>query len=535
METRTTESMWVLFLTSKSKSLSPENITFILVALFCSWLIMTLLYWAHPGGPAWGKQGWKRGTKAHGPIIPGPRGVPVLGSMSLMASLAHRRLAATAELFGAKRLMAFSLGETRVIITSNPDVAKEILTSPVFADRPVKQSAYSLMFNRAIGFAPYGVYWRTLRRIASSHLFCPQQISNSEAQRFEIANQMITVIAGLKGEFSVRDILKRASLNNMMCSVFGREYQLGSDESDELSRLVEEGYELLGKLNWGDYLPWLEGLDLQKVGSRCSKLVPKVNRFVNRIISEHRDRAQALANQDFVDVLLSLHGPDKLSDPDMVAVLWEMIFRGTDTVAVLIEWILARMVLHPDVQSKVQEEVDRVVGKSGAVTESDIPSMVYLQAVVKEVLRLHPPGPLLSWARLAITDTCVDGYNVPAGTTAMVNMWAITRDPHLWSDPLKFLPERFVTKHDDVVVAENFTVMGSDLRLAPFGSGRRSCPGKSLGLTTVNFWVASLLKEYEWGPWDHNNDSVDLSEVLRLSCEMAYPLTVQVRPRRMYT
>ncbi|KAL7168479.1 hypothetical protein ACSBR2_038839 [Camellia fascicularis] len=351
METRTTESLWVLFLTSKSKSLSPENITFILVALFCSWLIMTLLYWAHPGGPAWGKQGWKRRTKAHGPIIPGPRGVPVLGSMALMASLAHRRLAATAELFGAKRLMAFSLGETRVIVTSNLDVPKEILTSPVFADRPAKQSAYSLMFNRAIGFAPYGVYWRTLmlclvggfgerfgkgnekgsfthlflfsfsfqippkytiRKIASTHLFCAQQISNSEARRFEIANQMITVIAGLKGEFSVRDILKRASLNNMICSVSGRECQLGSDESDELSRLVEEGYELLGKLNWGDHLPWLAGLDLQKVGSRCSKLVPKVNRFVNRIISEHRDRAQALANQDFVDVLLSLHGPDKV-------------------------------------------------------------------------------------------------------------------------------------------------------------------------------------------------------------------------------
>ncbi|KAI7988134.1 Cytochrome P450 78A9 [Camellia lanceoleosa] len=150
-----------------------------------------------------------------------------------------------------------------------------------------------------------------------------QEIKNSEAQRFEIANQLITVIAGLKGEFSVRDILKRASLNNMMCSVFGRECQLASDESDELSRLVEEGYELLGKLNSGDHLPWLAGLDLQKVGSRCSKLVPKVNRFVNRIISEHRDRAQALANKDLVDVLLSLHGPDKLSDPDMVAVLWD--------------------------------------------------------------------------------------------------------------------------------------------------------------------------------------------------------------------
>ncbi|MDG2774740.1 cytochrome P450, partial [Vibrio parahaemolyticus] len=105
-----------------------------------------------------------------------------------------------------------------------------------------------------------------------------------------------------------------------------------------------------------------------------------------------------------------------------------MIFRGTDTVAVLIEWILARMVLHPEVQRKVQEELDAVV-RGGALTEEVVAATAYLAGVVKEVLRLHPPGPLLSWARLAITDTTIDGYNVPAGTTAMVNMWAI--DPWL--------------------------------------------------------------------------------------------------------
>ena len=107
-----------------------------------------------------------------------------------MASLAHHRIAAAAEACGAKRLMAFSLGETRVIVTCNPDVAKDILNSSVFADRPVKESAYSLMFNRAIGFAAYGVYWRTLRRIAATHLFCPKQIKASEAQRAEIAAEM---------------------------------------------------------------------------------------------------------------------------------------------------------------------------------------------------------------------------------------------------------------------------------------------------------------------------------------------------------
>lgn len=205
----------------------------------------------------------------------------------------------------------------------------------------------------------------------------------------------------------------------------------------------------------------------------------------------------------------------------------EMIFRGTDTVAVLIEWILARMVLHRDVQSRVQEELDKVVGRSRAVAESDLCEMAYLTAVVKEVLRLHPPGPLLSWARLAITDTTIDGYHVPEGTTAFVNMWAIARDPEVWETPLEFMPQRFVAHEKQV----EFSVFGSDLRLAPFGSGRRTCPGKNLGLTTVTFWVASLLHEYEWLPSDQN--AVDLSEVLRLSCEMSRPLMVKLRPRRL--
>ena len=204
-----------------------------------------------------------------------------------------------------------------------------------------------------------------------------------------------------------------------------------------------------------------------------------------------------------------------------------MIFRGTDTVAVLIEWVLARMVLHPDVQSKVQKELDAVVRRSRTVAVGDVAQMVYLTAVVKEVLRLHPPGPLLSWARLAITDATIDGYHVPEGTTAMVNMYAISRDPHVWEDPLEFMPERFVAKEGEV----EFSVLGSDLRLAPFGSGRRTCPGKALGLATVTYWVASLLHEFEWLPSDHTL-GVDISEVLKLSCEMVYPLMVKVRPRR---
>uniref|UniRef100_A0A6N2MX32 Uncharacterized protein n=1 Tax=Salix viminalis TaxID=40686 RepID=A0A6N2MX32_SALVM len=495
------DSFWIFALASKCRAFTRENIAWSLLIIGLAWIVITLIYWAYPGGPAWGKYKLKNST----PLItisnpiPGPRGLPLAGSMELMTSLAHHKIAAAADAWKARRLMAFSLGDTRVIVTCNPDVAKEILSSSVFADRPVKESAYSLMFNRAIGFAPYGVYWRTLRKIASTHLFCPKQVKASEGQRVQIASQMVSMFNDREkiSGFSVRGVLKRASLNNMMCSVFGREYKLDSfnSEVEELTALVEEGYDLLGTLNWTDHLPWLTGFDPQKIRFRCSNLVPRVNRFVSRILAEHRALTRS-ETPDFVD---------------------EMIFRGTDTVAVLIEWILARIVLHPDVQSKVHDELYKVVGRSRAVAESDVTALVYLQAVVKEVLRLHPPGPLLSWARLAITDTTIDGYHVPKGTTAMVNMWAISRDPEFWEDPLQFLPERFVMDVD--------FLFSADLRLLVWFR-QADMPGKDTGLNHGDLLGCI---PFEWVPGDENN--VDLSEVLRLSCEMANPLTVKLRPR----
>lgn len=337
METQT-ESLWLLALASKCTTLSPQTILFLFSLLCLPWLTLVLLYWAEPGGPAWGKYRHKFSPRTTTRIPNGPRGYPLIGSMDLMVGLAHHKLTSMANHLGARRLMAFSLGDTRVVITCNPDVAKDILCNSVFADRPIKDSAYTLMFNRAMGFAPYGVYWRTLRRIAATHMFCPKYINFGQTQRAEMASQMVEIINNNNGgenraAFCVREMLKHASLTNMMASVFGKRYELSSlnTEAEELSQLVGEGYELLGVLNWSDHLPWLGSFDLQRIRERCSGLVPRVNRFVNRVIYEHRvqEHKHEMGNskgQDFVDVLLSLDGADKLSDSDMVAVLWVSIF-----------------------------------------------------------------------------------------------------------------------------------------------------------------------------------------------------------------
>lgn len=190
--------------------------------------------------------------------------------------------------------------------------------------------------------------------------------------------------------------------------------------------------------------------------------------------------------------------------------------------AILLEWILARMVLHPDIQTKAQGEIDQVVGRFRQVSDSDIQNLPYLQAIIKESLRMHPPGPLLSWARLAIHDVHVGSDFIPAGTTAMVNMWAITHNEKIWSEAEKFKPERFMEEED-------VSIMGSDLRLAPFGSGRRVCPGKALGLATVQLWLAQLLQNFKWIAT--KNGGVDLSECLKLSLEMKSPFVCRPVPR----
>ncbi|KAL5217629.1 hypothetical protein ABZP36_018313 [Zizania latifolia] len=503
--------------------LLPTSATFLSPFLAVLLVVVSLL-WLFPGGPAWALSGCRRRS------LPGAPGA----FAALAGPAAHRVLAALSlSVPGGAELVSFSVGLTRFVVASRPDTARELLSSAAFADRPVKDAARGLLFHRAMGFAPSGDYWRALRRVSTNHLFTPRRVAASAPRRLAIGERMLehlSFVAANDGDVAVRRVLHAASLDHVMDTVFGTHYDAASQKGAELEAMVKEGYDLLGMFNWGDHLPLLKWLDLQGVRRRCRSLVRRVNVFVGSIIDEHKRRMRDGGGNgggeelpgDFVDVLLGLQGQEKLSDSDMVAVLWEMIFRGTDTVAILLEWIMARMVLHPDIQAKAQAELDAVVGRGRAVLDADVAGLSYLQCVVKETLRVHPPGPLLSWARLAVHDAHVGGHLVPAGTTGMVNMWAIAQDPELWPEPEAFRPERFAE--------EDVNVLGGDLRLAPFGAGRRVCPGKTLALATVHLWLAQLLHRFEWAPVV-SGGGIDLSERLNMSLEMEKPLVCKAKPR----
>lgn len=166
-----------------------------------------------------------------------------------------------------------------------------------------------------------------------------------------------------------------------------------------------------------------------------------------------------------------------------------MFFAGSETTSSTIEWAMTELLRRPETMHRVKEELNRVVGPNRKVEENDIDNLPYLQAVVKETLRLHPAIPLLL-PRNALEDTKYMGYLVPKGTQIFVNVWAIGRDPESWDDPLNFKPERFI--------GSNIEFKGQNFELLPFGSGRRICVGMSLAHRVIHLALASLLHTFDW-------------------------------------
>lgn len=194
----------------------------------------------------------------------------------------------------------------------------------------------------------------------------------------------------------------------------------------------------------------------------------------------------------------------------------DLFLAGTDTSAITTEWALAELINQPNILRKAAQEIDSVVGKTRLLEESDIPQLPYLQAVVKETLRLHPAGPLIP--RKSSRDCVIAGYHIPAKTHLFVNVWAIHRDPNYWENPLEFNPERFLTGNGD----GQLDVRGQHYHFLPFGSGRRSCPGTTLGMSVVQRTLGALVQCFDWKV--ENGRAVDMDEGPGLTLPRARPL-----------
>ncbi|KDO42907.1 hypothetical protein CISIN_1g047663mg, partial [Citrus sinensis] len=165
----------------------------------------------------------------------------------------------------------------------------------------------------------------------------------------------------------------------------------------------------------------------------------------------------------------------------------DFLTAGTDTSSTSLEWSLAELINHPMVLQEAQQELDQVVGRNRLVQESDVPHLPYIQAIIKESLRIHPPIPLIS--RKAVEDCKIGNYVIPKDTVLFVNLWSMGRDPKIWKNPLEFQPERFLSQSNSEI-----DVKGLHYQFLPFGTGRRGCPGLSLAMQELPATLAAMIQ-----------------------------------------
>ncbi|MED6150362.1 hypothetical protein PIB30_071568 [Stylosanthes scabra] len=276
-------------------------------------------------------------------------------------------------------------------------------------------------------------------------------------------------------------------------------------------------------LRLGDFFPLLGFLDSPGARARAKNRYAKLYAVFDGAIEERirlRDSKPGYS-QEFNDALDSLldfvnEESSEFSRHDVLMLLMDLFVVSIETTASTLEWGMAELMHSPTKLHKVKEELQQSLGKNGEVEESHISKLPYLNAIMKETFRLHPPVPLLV-PHKANEDVELGGFTVPKNAQVVVNVWSIGRDSHIWANPNSFEPERFLGSEIDF--------KGSHFELITFGSGRRICPGLPLASRTFTFILASLLYHFNWKVANEMNpENIDLSHNRGLSMNKAQPL-----------
>lgn len=344
---------------------------------------------------------------------------------------------------------------------------------------------------------------------------------------------MAVAEAAQKGEIvDMRDVFAGVSMTVMCRMLLGRrEFAATGKKAKDFKHLIHELFRLMGALNLRDFVPALGWLDLQGFERDMYKLRDEFDEVFDAVIQEHRDLASGKLPggkpNDFISVLLDLpgeNGAPHLDDKTIKAITLDMMAGATDTSAVTNEWAMAEIIRNTEIQRKLQEEIDSVVGLERNVQESDINKLPYLMCVVKETFRLHPAGPF-AIPRETMADTKLSGYRIPKGTRVLINIFSLGRSSETWKDPLKFQPERWANENLSAIHDMGF-------RILPFGYGRRQCPGYNLGTTMVLLTLARLLHGFKWSfPPGVTAENIDMEELYGCTTPLRTRLRTIATPR----
>ncbi|KAL8259993.1 hypothetical protein R6Q59_027946 [Mikania micrantha] len=468
-----------------------------------------------------------KSSRANAPTPPTPFRLPVIGHLHLLGPTIHQHFHNLSLKYGP--VFRLFLGSKPCIVVSSAKAVEEILreSEKLFLGRPQIAAINNVTYGgKGFIFAPYGSYWKFMKKIIMSQLLSGNTLDILLQVRRDEINHFIKNLsrkASLGKSVEIEVILGNLTSNMISRMVTGNKYAEEDDEIGDIMKIMVDVDKLYGKLNLSEHIWFFKNIDLQGIQKTSMDIRTRFDALMDGILKEHEEARQQNIEtrkvKDLLNILLEISEDDdmeiKLTRDNIKALILDLFLAGTDTSSKTVEWALAELINHPNIMNKVVEEIDQVVGKNKLLQESDIPNLPYLQNTVKETLRLHPAAPLLQ--KLSTEDCIVGGYHIPANTITFINLWSLGRDPTYWERPLEFRPERFEEKQIDV--------RGQNFHFLPFGSGKRMCPGVSLGLMFVYTILGSMIQCFTWKAGKYGNlTSVDMEEGTGIALTRANPL-----------
>lgn len=428
---------------------------------------------------------------------PGPTSLPFVGTMfSVDFHKPHHSFRQLQKKFGN----IFSLQNcwTNLVVLNGYKTVKEALVhkSEDFADRPYFPIYEHMGYGKnseGIVVARYGHTWKELRRFTLSTLRNFGMGKKSLEKRVvEEAGFLCSAIKSEKGKsFDIHVLLNNAVCNVICTIVFGDRFDYGDETFKRLSQLVQNSLEeetgfLPQVLNAVPILVHIPGLP-QKVFRAQKEFVE----FIDGVIDKHMKTWDPAHARDLTDVFLQEMEKGKAAEENgfhrtnlrLVAV--DLFTAGSETTSTTLRWALLYMLLHPEIQSKVQAEIDKVIGRERPPTMKDQASMPYTNAVIHEVQRCGDIVPA-GLPHMTYRDTELQGFFIPKGTTVIPNLSSVLKDETVWEKPHEFYPEHFLDANGQFVKPEAFL---------PFSAGRRACVGEQLARMELFLFFTVLLQK----------------------------------------
>ncbi|CAI8619455.1 unnamed protein product [Vicia faba] len=473
-------------------------------------------------------------------LPPGPLHIPILSTILWLrksVSQIQSFLRTTHAKYGP--IISLRVGYRPIVFISDRSVAYNALIqkSSVFSDRPKAPPNMKLISSNqhTINSASYGATWRTLRRNLAAEMLHPSRAKSfSEIRRWVLQTLLHRLKSSSESCNSIKvvDHIQYAMFCLLVFMCYGE--RVNDEKINDIERVQRALLLSLNKFNVLNHFPKITRVLFRKRWEELLKLKQDQEDVLLPLI---RARKQAKESGSFknkvvsyVDTLLELELPEekrKLNEDEMVSLCSEFLNAGTDTTSTALQWIMANLVKYPQVQEKIMEELKTAFGaerteENAEVKEEDLHKLPYLKSVILEGLRRHPPGHFVL-PHTVKEDVVLNGYLVPKDGIVNFMVADIGRDPRVWEDPMEFKPERFMKD-------ETFDITGSkEIKMMPFGVGRRICPGYNLAMLHLEYYVANLVWNFDWKL--PQGGDVDLSEKHEFTVVMKNPLQVHISPR----